>query len=274
MKTICIELISKGEKALLAVLDSVVSQDFQDYSIVCVNSSTDSHTSDIIKEAGAELVGVDHSTKALNARSIAHEYANGEFSLVLDSTRVLKKGALSALVSQYSTYDLTCIKESSIGQGFWVNQAGMLRDFSEMQATRALNRTSSFILPRFYRSSLLDKAFGFIKENIPESVFKEISYGEHHLIFECAYKFSKNIGVTDSAMIEHFEDESFAAIFKKYHWYGRSQRTLNQIPFASSVKKISSHTRMVDLGNLGSLIRTLPISFARAIPFFLGYLIA
>ena len=212
-------------------------------------------------------------TKALEARILAHENSHCEFSLLFDSTRLLTKGALSHIMSEYSSRDMVCLREGSLGDGFWVQQASMLRQLSENQADKAINKISAYILPRFYRSSLLDKAFDFIRRNLPIQLLKEISYGEHHLIFESAYRFSKDITLSNTILVEHFEDSNLATIFGKYRWYGLSQRSLYNIPFDSNVKKLGSHVREDISQNIALYVKSAPLNIVRSIAFFFGYLI-
>ena len=266
-----IELITKGERTLIEVLRSIEAQDFDDYEVVCVNSSTDPNTSMVISEFGATEIITDVKTKALEARLIAHENSHCDFSLLLDSTRVLTKDALCFVMREYSSRDMVCLREGSLGEGFWIEQASILRQLSENQADRAISNVSAYILPRFYRASLLDRAFDFIRENLSFQLLKEISYGEHHLIFESAYRFSKDITLSNTVLIEHYEDDSLAAIFRKYRWYGLSQRTLNSIPFDSNVKRLTSHLRRAIFRDFTLYTKSIPLNLARSIAFFIGY---
>ena len=61
--------------------------------------------------------------------------AEGDLSLILDSTRPLRIDALEILLN-YKNYDMVIIKEESLGDGFWVNQAKLLKEISERQYDR------------------------------------------------------------------------------------------------------------------------------------------
>ncbi|MCL4480404.1 MAG: hypothetical protein M1113_02840, partial [Candidatus Thermoplasmatota archaeon] len=186
---------------------------------------------------------------------------------LLDSTRPLKNETLSSLMKKYSKYDMTIIKEDSIGTGFWAEQARKLADISASQFSRLETETLAFLLPRFYKKEVLDFSFSNIRE-ITKSVFDKISYGEHHLIFEEARKFSRNIGLTDESLISHFEDDSLLKIFRKYHWYGKSQRVLKLIENSETKYFIRHARRKIPLLER---ISTIPISTARILPFLVGY---
>ena len=137
-----------------------------------------------------------------------------------------------------------------------------------MQSKRLSNETLAFLLPRFYNSDLLTKAFDNIITNTGNR-FNKISYGEHHIIFDECKKLSNNIGITNELLLSHYEDGSLKKIIKKYYWYGKSQKTLRGLS-ESAASNLSTHMRK----NVAFTMRlkTIPISTARGIPFILGYI--
>lgn len=264
---ISIELISKGEIQLNETLESIREQNFNDYEVICADSSGNKDIKTLLKQYDCRIIDLPVDTFHLKARYLAHNNSKGNWCLLLDSTRPIKKEALNSLMKRYSKYDMTIIKEDSIGIGFWVDQAKKLADISVSQFNRIGSETLPFLLPRFYRREVLDFSFSNLKE-ITKNAFDKIGYGEHHLIFEEARKFSRNIGLTDDPLISHFEDDSLLKIFRKYHWYGKSQRMLNILESSES-KYLFTHARKKV--PLLKRIGTIPISTARILPFLVGY---
>lgn len=254
---------------MLNTLDSLFMQDYDDYEVICVDSSEDWLVADYAKEHDLFLVSLPNDTKHLRARYEAHLHSKGELSLLLDSTRPLKRNALRELADKFCSYDMTIIKEDSIGQGFWVNQSRKIKVISERQLIQIQNVTPAFLLPRLYNSILLTAAFKDVK-SLAGHLFSEISYGEHHLIFESCRKYSQNVGITTESLLSHYEDNTLMKIIRKYHWYGKSQRILNTLE-KTDASKLSSHIRK-DV-NLSDRVCTLPLTVARGIPFMLGYLL-
>ena len=144
-----------------------------------------------------------------------------------------------------------------------------MTNVSISQVNRLITEILAFLLPRFYRREILDFSFSTIKE-ITKSAFDKISYSEHHLIFEEARKFSRNIGLTDESLISHFEDDSLLKIFRKHHWYGKSQKILNLLE-SSETKYFFRYARRKN--PLYKRIGIIPISTARMLPFLPGYFI-
>lgn len=264
---ISIELISKGEPVLLNTLDSIFGQDYDDFEVVCVDSSNNVDIWDYSKEHNVKLVKVPIGTRALRARYEAHAHSIGELSLLLDSTRPLKANVLKELAEKFHKFDMTIIKEDSIGHGFWVSQSAKIKEISEKQAIKPGRLTPAFLLPRLYKSAILTDAFHDIKGHT-EALFDQISYGEHQLIFEYCRKYATDLGMTQRSLLSHYEDASLTKIIKKYHWYGKSQKTLDHLKNADASRLISHIRRNVSFSDR---ISTLPITIARSVPFLFGY---
>jgi glycosyltransferase involved in cell wall biosynthesis len=209
---ISIELISKGESSLTSVLQSIANQTFEDYEIICADSSNNNDVKNLLLTYRCKIIEMPKNSGALIARYNAHKYARGERSLILDSTRPLKNDALEILYKYYYNPDMVIIREDSLGNGFWVNQAKLLKNISEKQNIRLNQETLAFLLPRFYNSDLLTKAFDNIIIDTG-NLFNKISYGEHHLIFEECKKISNHIGMTNEMLLSHHEDDSLIKEF-------------------------------------------------------------
>lgn len=267
---ISIQLISKGEPSLSDVLESIKNQTYKNYEIICANSSNNITVKNLLLSYNCKVIDLPVNSHHLVARYTAHKYAKGDKSLLLDSTRPLKNNALEVLSKKYYNFNMVILKEDSLGRGFWVNQAKLLKYISEMQSNRLNKESLAFLLPRFYNSELLSEAFNNIIKKTGK-LFDEISYGEHHIIFDECKKLSNNISVTNETLLSHYEDSSFKKIIKKYYWYGKSQRTLKSLG-GTAASKLSTHIRRNVC--LKMRVRTIPISAARSIPFILGYIFA
>jgi len=272
MVQISIEMITKGEATTEHVLKSISEQTFRDYEVTCVNSSDNPMITELLKKYGVNEIRVEKHTKHLEARYLANKNSHGKFRLLLDSTRPLDKNTLETLISKYGKFKAVSIREKSLGDGFWVRQANILKKLSEHSDVVKKGSKVAYVLPRFYREDVLSASFKFLKTNIDERLFKEIGYGEHHLIYDAAKLEPSDVVITDEYLISHYEDDSTKAIFRKYKWYGKSQKTLNQIKFDSSAKKLISHMRPISFSTFIPMIETIPIRFLRTSAFMIGYI--
>lgn len=268
MYLISIEIISRGESSLESVLESINKQSYKDFEIVCADASSDKQVKQLLLSYGCRVIEIPEKCGHLEARYIAHINSKGSTSLILDSTRPLKENALELLFRKYYFSDMVIIKEDSLGKGFWVNQAKLIKEISESQIKRTEKENIAFLLPRFYNSKILTQAFNNIFKNTGP-LFEKISYGEHHLIFEECKKFSSKIVLTEETLLSHYEDDSLLKIVRKYYRYGKMQKLLKELP-SSAVSKLQSHRRKGI--SLRLRVRSIPISFARGIPFILAYI--
>ena len=275
MVAFSIELITRGEKTTKAVIESALRQTMDSYEIVCFNSSSDSSTAKMLDDYGIEHIDGNPNVKALEARYRANSLSDGEFSLLLDSTRPLSPDALEKMQTYASeSIDMLAFREESIGNGFWINQVRLYKELTENEQNVKTfsERRASFILPRLYRQNIIKQAFSNLKTLIPWDVFRKVSYGEHHIIFEESLKLSSRVSfVGNEALIFHYEDPSFFSIWRKYYYYGSTQKVLKNLQ-TYNASKLASHRRVVRVKDLSHEIQCLPIILVRTIPFVLGML--
>lgn len=272
MVTVTVELITRGEYTTKHVLDSLRYQTLTDFEVIAVNSSESSKTTELLRNYGVQEIKVPQNTGHLLSRYLANINASGAYRLILDSTRPLIPRALELLSKKYGNVKATCIREGSIGNGFWVEQSKKLRILSEMTYSRAIQEKAAFFLPRFYDGRVLNSAFHYLRTNIEEGLFNSISYGEHHLIFEACKLKSSEVSFTDEVLLNHYEDETLSEIYNKYRRYGEAQKILQKIGYRSNAKNLLSHMRMFSLNSVPLYFQTIPIRALRTLSFLFGML--
>lgn len=266
-----VELITKGEKSLIQSLDSISKQSYDSLEIVCANSSTDQKTEKILDDYSARYL-IAGPVKHLRGRELAHSISKGKYSLIMDSTRLLKQDALEVLKTYIEQYDMVAIKEGSLGSGFWVEQARVYRNFTERNSTSKFisEKIPSYILPRLFRSDILSEVFLSLRKKIPSKLFDSIGYGEHHIIFEEAMSFTSSLYYyKESALLEHYEDLSLSSIYRKYKSYGKDQKTLEDLP-CYNASHLLAHSRKINMSQLLCNLICSPLISARTISFLLG----
>lgn len=269
-----IEIITRGERTLEEALKSIEKQSNDSFEIVCANSSSDPFTCKILDNYSVKHLEVG-SVKHLRGRELAHSLSSGKVSLIMDSTRILDPGMLDALKVYIEEFDMVAIKEGSIGEGFWVNQARLYKNFSERNVDSNLikNKVPSYVLPRLFKRDILNKTFISLRQNIPKKLFDSIGYGEHHLIVQEALSFSKSLYYyKETDLIKHYEDATLDSIYRKYKNYGKDQKILNAVP-KYTASHLTSHFRKLNKYQIVDSIRTLPIIFIRSWSFSIGLLL-
>lgn len=268
-----IELITRRETTLKLALDSIANQTYGSFEIVCANSSDDSNVSKILEDYSVRHKEVG-PVRHLMGRDLAHGLSQGKYSMIMDSTRILKPEALETLEPYIADYGMVAIKEGSAGKGFWVRQADRYRSSSERNVgdEMIVGDVKSFVLPRLYKRELLNTVFSSLRSIIPRDVFESIGYGEHHLIFQEAVESNASFyHYKAEDLLLHFEDTSVSSIYRKYKSYGKDQKILKGLT-QYKAGSLNSHRRNMNLTQLRDNAICLPLISIRTLAFIVGML--
>ncbi|BFI76523.1 glycosyltransferase family A protein [Sulfurisphaera ohwakuensis] len=259
---ISIEIPVIHGKYLNQLFESIRNQSFQDFEVIIVNSSSNENVSDLIRQYGFKEI--KEKVKLLKARYLAHYYSKGEYALLLDETRILRKDALAILYSL--NHDMIIIGEEEIGNSFWIGLANL--DKENIMECNTPEAIKGFALPRFFRREILNKAFEELKVNLKEK-FEEIIFPDHELIYYEASRVSNDVFSLKDKLIMHYGDAKLSEIIRKYYRYGKSLKILKETPY-NNLTGISRKKRNICKGNRFLLYM---LYVARGIPFLVGYLL-
>ena len=259
---ISIEIPVTHGKYLRQVLESIRNQSYQDYEVIVVSSGR-KELSDIVKEFGFKVI--EKEAKLLHARYIAHMESKGEYTLILDETRMLEKDTLKTLSSL--DYDMIIIGEKEIGESFWVKLAQLDKD--NILYCNPIDPLNGIALPRYFKSEILSKAFSSAKEKLGEK-FYEVVFWDHAIIFYEASKISNKIYVINDPLISHFGDSSLLDIVRKYYRYGKTAKVLKNTHYSDFLarKRVG---RRICKGSFWERRSLYLLYLARGIPYLLGY---
>lgn len=250
-------------KYLRHVFESIRSQTFQDYEVVVVNSNGGA-VSDLVQEYGFREVRKD--VKLLEARYIANKESKGEYALLLDETRPLRKDALELLSK--NLHDMVIIGEREIGNSIWVRAAQL--DKENILHCNTPEAIKGFALPRLFKRELLTTALERLREKLGEK-FSQVVFPDHELIYYEASLLSNDVLVVKEELIYHYGDASLRDVMKKYYRYGKSLKVLNGTPY-SFMTSVGRKRRNVCRGGLRERVLLYALYFARGVPFLLGKL--
>ena len=268
-----IEIITLGEKSLKDSLESIMSQSYDSFEIVCANSSSEPAILKILEDYSVRHVEVG-KIKHLRGREVSHSLSTGRYSLVMDSTRLLEQNALDILKQYIEKFDMVAIREGTIGSGFWATQAKIYKDISERNTEpgRIKERIPSYILPRLYKNNLLSKVFSSLRQKIPDKMFNSIGYGEHHIIFQEAISMTSSLYYyKGNELIKHYEDDSIMKIYRKYRSYGSDQIILKSLPYYNA-SSLASHMRGLSMSQFIGNVLCSPLISLRSMSFLIGML--
>lgn len=262
MISICIPV--KHGHYILELLDSIFNSTYKNFEVIISDATPGKKISEIIGTYNVKNIIVPSNTSLLLGRMIPHKQASGDYELLLDETRIISENLLERLAKL--KYDMIAIAEEEIVKNYWsylanLDKNGISNIYDPI--------TNGYILPRYYKRSILDEGFKNLERKISEEILNKIIYGDHHIIFYEAFKISQNMFYLKDKLIKHYGDYSLKEIIKKYHRYGYSSRILIGTSY-EFVLKYNSHKRK-DI-DLITKIKTFPLFLARGVPFLIGRL--
>lgn len=204
------------EECLLAIQ----KQSYQNIETIIVDSKSTDDTTEIAAARGCKVISTDW--KLLGARYLGCKAASGEFVLMLDSDQILLEDAVERSLPLFENYDMICLGETSytsktLIQKMFEADKRLIHNYVLIQ----LDPIYGTLLARFYKRSLLDRAF----EAIPKPLLPSVVLYDHAIIYYEAWKLSDRVNILSNA-VYHNELVTVSDLWKKNFRYGRSTRVL------------------------------------------------
>lgn len=274
MVQLSILLVARGEVTLNSVISSISQQSYADYELIVADSSGQDLARALGPVSGqVKTIDIPPATGLLRARSIAAKQASGKFSLLLDSTRKVLPGCFQELESLAELYDMVVVREESIGSTYWANLARLDKKItsSSFLLSLSLDQVSGVVLPRFFRTQLLQTAYADLEATIPRAVFDTVVFNDHQLVFGAARRHSSSLGQSEKSLLAHYEDESLGEVLRKYYRYGKSQRNAMLLPEHRYAGNLIARIRLPRGVGALNYMRVQPLYVARGLGFLTGY---
>ena len=261
MTKISIEIPLTWGSHLAELLEAIRTQTYQEYEITVASSLGDGSYSDMLQEHGAKVVHC--GPYILEKRYSAHKLSMSDYSLLLDETRIPQRDLLFKLATRKE--DMVVIGEKDIGRTFWVRMSNL--DKINSIECNSFDMKSGYVLPRYFRAEILDRAFASIRKKISDRVFKSVLMEDHQLISYEACQLSKSFAKINEELISHYGDQTLYSIIRKYHRYGKYHNVLKNTYYGP----LLSPKNRVRKVCIGSVIQLYVFYAARGIPFMVGY---
>ncbi len=254
-----------SEKTLKKTLQSVKNQSYPNIELIIIDSNSTDKTLEIAKEFKAKIYTYEGTL--LGARKLGAKKAKGKYVLLVDSDHILEKTSVERGVKLMKKFDMLWLYERS-----WKPKRLLEilydadRKLVQKYAQDFINPIGGVILPRFYKKTLLIKAFN----NIPKKILPLCVAHDHAIIYLEVHKLSKKIGKLDNA-IWHQEPWSWSNLFKKTYRYGITTRKLVENNVYPELLQSKNRGRKIKFKDIGLSIKSNLLRFIRAIPYLYGY---
>lgn len=254
-----------SEKTLKRTLESVKAQTYPNIELILIDSNSTDKTLKIAKDFGAKIY--QYKGTLLGARELGAKKAKGKYILLVDSDHILNKATVERGVELLNKFDMLWLYERSWKPKRLLERLyDADRELVQKYSKDFINPIGGVILPRFYKKTLLLKAF----ENIPKKILPLCVAHDHAIIYLEAYKLSKNVGKLNNA-IWHMEPWSWANLFKKTYRYGVTTRKLIENHVYPELLQSKNRERKIKFKDLRLSLKSNLLRFIRAIPYLYGY---
>lgn len=202
-------------KSLSFCLEALKNQSYKNIEINIIDSFSKDETIQIAKKFYIkEIKKIKGSL--LQARYEGVKLAKGKYVLILDSDQILSRDTIGRAVSmvEKEDFDMLAFEESVYRCNTFVEKMFQL----DRRLINKLNDLSPFtgvIMPRFFKSNLLKKAY----DNIPMEIILSNTGGpDHAIVYYEAWLISKKVGILTDA-VRHMEANTLKQLMKKlYRW--------------------------------------------------------
>ncbi len=201
-------------------LSAIQNQSYQNIETIIVDSKSTDDTTKVAAARGCKVIVTDW--KLLGARYLGCKAASGEFVLMLDSDQLLLEETLERSLPLFNDYDMICLGETSYIHNTLIQKLFEAdRRIIHNEAQIQLHPIYGTLLARFYKRTLLDRAF----EAIPKQLLPTVVAHDHAIIYYEAWRLSDKVKILPNA-VYHNEPATILDLWKKNFRYGRSTRAL------------------------------------------------
>jgi glycosyltransferase involved in cell wall biosynthesis len=205
-------------------LQSIINQTYSKLELIIVDSQSTDGTIDIAEKYSAKIVQTKWGL--LGARFLGFKASKGDYILYLDSDQTLAHSSiLGCSIQMFSNNDMLCLEErSSRTDSFLQKLIDADRRLVNKYWKRNIDPLSGFLIPRFYKRSILDAVF---KEMNIVYQMHRLGVNEDCLIYYHAYRLShySRIAILSEALL-HKDLASLIEYFRKNYIYGKNMKAL------------------------------------------------
>jgi glycosyltransferase involved in cell wall biosynthesis len=209
---------------ILSCLESIKNQTYSNIEIIVVDSiDSGDGTKEICEREQVTVFQSDWKT--LGARYLGLKKSSGEYILSIDSDQTLEKTCIQTCIDTIVAkgYDMLCLEELTYNPQTFFQKlfaAHRLMTYDE-QSDMRVNPIYGSLVPRFYRRSILEKAF----DMIPKAILPFCFSVEDNITYYEASKLSNRVGIIHST-IWHQDPKNLIEYWPKLMRYGKNMREL------------------------------------------------
>jgi len=254
-------------KFLRTCLNAIKNQSYKNIEINIIDGGSLDSTLDIAKDMGITKIFF-YPYALLGARFEGVKQANGEYVLLLDSDQILDQRATerALILIDKQGYDMLVLEEAVYKPKNFLENLFQL-DRKLIHSVKDFSPYTGVMLPRFYKTSILRKAFSAV----PPTLLKTVGGQDHAIIYFEAWNISQKVGIVPNAVF-HIEPNSLRVIWCKFYRWGRTSVKARYGKYNELIsKKERFRTGMFQRGLIKASIASFFLLILKGVPYKIGY---
>lgn len=256
-----------SEPFLKTCLDAIKKQSYKRIEINIVDGGSKDMTVEIARKYGVKDIILNKGS-LMEARLAGVIKSKGEYILLLDSDQILEKNAIADCIDQITkNNDMVILGEDVHKQNTLLEKLFHL-DRKLVHTVKDINPYTSVLLPRFYRKTLLLKAY----KKVPQDVIAKATPQDHAILYLESWKLSKKIGFVKKG-VRHMEPSSMLLLWKKFFRWGYFSINTEKTIYDSYFEKRTQRFRngMFQKGLFFESFASILLLLMKGIPYSSGY---
>ena len=257
-------------RSLRLCLEAVQKQTYKNIEINIIDGASKDATREIAYQFGIKNVKICKGS-LLQARYEGIHQAQGKYVLILDSDQILNNNSIEKAVklAEIQKLDMIVFEETPYSTKTFLEKLFDC-DRKLINTVNDLSPFTGVVMPRFFNTSLLKKAYA----NIPKEIYANTGGPDHAVVYYESWLLSKNIGVLKDA-VRHIEPNSVTIFLKKFYRWGCTSIDAHSGKYHDLMtKKERFRTGIFTKGLFIESIGSIILLILKGLPFKIGYMIA
>lgn len=265
--TISIPTFNSG-KSLKLCLEAVQKQTYKNIEVNIIDGASKDNTREIAYQFGIKNIKICKGS-LLQARYEGIQQARGKYVLILDSDQILNKNSIerAVVLAENQKFDMLAFEEFPYSTKTFLEKLFDC-DRKLINAVNDLSPFTGVVMPRFFNTTLLKKAYA----NIPKEIYLNTGGPDHAVVYYESWLLSKRVGILTNA-VKHIEPNSLSIFLKKFYRWGYTSIDAHSGKYHDLMtKKERFRTGLFTKGLFIESIGSIALLILKGIPFKIGYI--
>lgn len=258
-----------SEKTIDRCLSGIKNQTYNNIEVNIIDGGSKDKTLAIAKKYNAKCKVFKGSLLA--ARYEGVKWARGKYTLIFDSDQILENNSIKTAVemSEKGNFEMLVFEEDVYKADTFLEKL-FACDRKLINTINDLSPFTGVIMPRFFRTEILKKAYG----NIPRKYFSRTGGPDHAIVYYEAWRLSQRISTVPNA-VKHIEPPDLFTLWRKFYKWGYTSIDAHYGKYGHLMKtKERFRTGLFTKGLLVESLGSIILLILKGLAFKLGYISA